>query len=845
DAFCAAFATPQDAVNAAIDAQRQLTAIMPVRMALHSGTAVEREGDYFGPTLNRVARLMSLAHGGQILLSGVTAAMLRDGLAQIDLRDLGTHRLRDLSEPERIFQAIGAGLPAEFPPLQSPESRPHNLPSQLTTFVGRERELRELDDALRATRLLTLTGPGGIGKTRLALEVGSHALDRFSNGVWFIDLSAIHEGARIPERIAAALSLQEQADRSHWDVALSYLRDKQLLLILDNCEHVIDDCAHRANEILQNAQAVHVLATSREPLSVPGERLWIVPSLLAGDGEAESRNNPAVRLFIERAMLTGRELEASDAALRTIAEICRCLDGIPLALELAASRAQSLTLEEIRAHLNDRFRFLSSGDRTRMPRQKTLRGAIDWSYELLDERDRTIFMRSAVFTGEFGLKAAEAICADHDVPPADVLDALAALVAKSFTLRLERNGISRYRLLETLREYAHEKLVAQDHQLESARRRHFDYFVAYAVKLERSFVDQPEPAVRALDADYENLRDALSWGFETGAQRAALLQLLTALSRYWEVRANIHEARLWFTSLLGEAEDEKPSSPLAAAFARAARLANLQGDYADAIRYGRVALRMDRHLRNNVGIADALHELGRALQDAGRPKQAAPLYREALKLYREQNNVTAQARLLANLGLVAQQQGDHQRALRELHESLDLLEGTHERRIPAFILGALGTVSHHAGKIQDALAYNMRSLEMVRALGDVVGQARLLNNLADVALDIGDLPAAQRYIAECRTICEESGLQHEYADVLDNLAILQQGLQRPDVSAKLIGAADAIRVSLRQPLAPFFETRRQAVIDSIQQQVGDEEFDRLRKTGEQADPKDVAAAALD
>ncbi|MBV8727318.1 MAG: adenylate/guanylate cyclase domain-containing protein, partial [Candidatus Eremiobacteraeota bacterium] len=277
DAFCAAFPTPEEALRAAIEAQHKLAPLIPVRMALHSGTAVERDGDYFGPTLNRVARLMGIGHGRQILVSGVTAAMLRDGISRAQLRDPGTHRLRDLSEPERVFQAIVEGLPADFPPLQSLELRPHNLPAQLTTFVGREDEVRELNDALRATRLLTLTGPGGIGKTRLALEVGSHVLEEFPHGVWFVDLSTLHEGERIPESIASALSLQEQSDRSHWDVAISYLRDKQLLLILDNCEHLIDACAHRASEILQQSDAVRVLATSREPLSVPGERLWVVP----------------------------------------------------------------------------------------------------------------------------------------------------------------------------------------------------------------------------------------------------------------------------------------------------------------------------------------------------------------------------------------------------------------------------------------------------------------------------------------------------------------------------------------------------------------------------------------
>ncbi|MBV9737096.1 MAG: tetratricopeptide repeat protein [Candidatus Eremiobacteraeota bacterium] len=844
DEFCAVFAMPENALGAAIEAQRQLASLIPVRMALHSGTAVERDGDYFGPTLNRVARLMAIGHGGQILVSGVTAAMLRDGIAKAQLRDLGMHRLRDLSEPERVFQAIVDDLRIDFPPLQSLDSRPHNLPAQLTTFVGREAEVRELDDALRVTRLLTLTGPGGIGKTRLALEVGSKVLDEFPHGVWFIDFSAIHDAERIPESIASALSLQEEADRTHWDIAMSYLRDKQLLLILDNCEHLVDGCAHRANEILQNATAVRVLATSREPLSVPGERLWVVPSLLEdGASSAASIENPAVQLFIDRAMLTGRQLDLNGPTLQTIGEICQCLDGIPLALELAASRAQSLTVNEILGHLSDRFRFLASGDRTRLPRQKTLRGAIDWSYELLEQRESATFVRTAVFTGEFGLAAAEAICADGDVANADVLDALSALVAKSFVVQRERDGSSRYRVLETLREYGFEKLTAQD-EIEALRRRHFDYYVAYGAKLETHFMASPREALPSMDADYENLRAALAWGFESSADRMPVLQLATAVSRYWEVRAHVHEARMWFAKLLDGIDGREPEPIIASAFSRASRLANLQGDYADAIKYGRVALQMRRQLGDQAGIADSLNDLGRAVQDAGRPRQAAPLYREALKFYRKQDNLVAQARVLCNIGLLAQQRGEHQIALKHIRESLALIENTSEHRIPAFILGALGTVSHHAGNIQDALDYNTRSLELVRTLGDIEGIARVLNNLAEVRIDVGDLQTARLHVAECIHICEESGLRHEYADALDNLAILEQRAQQADTAVQLMGAADAIRRLLRQPLAPYFESKRQDIIASIRQEIGAEGFERLRNAGERADPKALTKAAL-
>ena len=844
DEFCAAFATPDPALQAAIDAQRELTALVRVRMALHSGTALARDGDYFGPTLNRVARLMSIGHGGQILVSGVTAALLRDGVGQAQLRDLGLHRLRDLSEPERVFQAIADDLPVEFPPLESIENRANNLPAQLTTFIGREDDVRDLNDALQATRLLTLTGPGGIGKTRLALEVASQALDRFPHGVWFIDLSAIQEGQRIPESIAAALALQEQNDRSHWDVAISFLRDKQLLLIFDNCEHIVDECARRASEILQSAHAVQMLATSREPLSVPGERLWAVPSLLESHGVMQPpSDNAAVRLFIDRAMLSGRAIDLSGEAMETIGEICRCLDGIPLAVELAASRAQSLTVSEILSHLGDLFRFLSSGDRTRLPRQKTLRGAIDWSYQLLDEQERTIFARASVFTGEFDLKAAEQICADGDIAGFEVLDGLSALVSKSFVVRRERDGSSRYRLLETLRQYAAEKLAAKA-EVEATRRRHFDYYLAYGVRLSSEFTVNQAQTLRAFDADYENLRSALAWGFEASVERTRLLQLAVALSPYWESKAHVNEGRLWFDKLLSDTQSDPADATLAAAFSRAGRMANIQGDYAGAIANGRLALRMRRRLDDEAGIADSLNNLGAALLDAGRARQATVVMEKALALFRLQGNVQGQARILCNLGLIAFNHGNHQLALNKLHEGLVLNGGTDDLRTRAFVFGALGTVSHHAGAIADSLEYNSRSLELLRSLGEVVGQTRVLNNLADVTLEINDLPAARGHIAECIRICEERGLRHEYADALDCLCIAEERSKRFDSAARLIGAADAIRSATRQPLGPYFASQRQKIVNSIERDLGVETFERLRLSGERADPKQLTRTAL-
>jgi len=845
DAFCAAFNTPHEALRAAIDAQRALAHTLRVRMALHTGTAVEREGDYYGPTLNRVARLMAIGHGGQILLSGITAELVKPAVDDnVRLIDLGAHRLRDLGQPEHVFQAAVADLPSDFPALASLGSRANNLPAQLTTFVGREHELRALNDALQTTRLLTLTGPGGIGKTRLALEVATQALDAFPNGAWFIDLSAVREGERIPETIASALSLHEEADRSHWDVAIAFLREKQLLLILDNCEHLIDHCARRASEILQAAGAVTVLATSREPLSVPGEQLWPVPTLLdaAAADDVSLNESPAVRLFIDRALLTGRPLDLSGKALETVVEICRCLDGIPLALELAASRVQSLTVPEILEHLNDRFSLLTSRDRTRLPRQQTLRGAIDWSFDLLSDAERRVFARTAAFSGGFTLAAAEVVCG-YDFARADVLDTLGTLVAKSFLLRHEHDGSSRYRTLETMHEYAFEKLAAAA-ELEPTRHKHFDFYLAYAERWDRQFTLSQADALHAIDAEYENIRATLAWGFGQPLKTELLLRMAIAIARYWEVRGHMREARMWFARLLDRVPPAEVNGTVAAAYARAGNLANLHGDYRNAMLLGHTALKLRRQLNDAAGVAESLNNLGRTLQDAGRPKQAGTLYAEALKIFRVQNNVPAQARTLGNLGLLAMVRADHELALRNMRESLALIEDGGDTRLTAHILGGLGYLSHHAGAISDSLNYNSRSLAMLKELGDLPGVARVLNNLAEVTIAAEDIEAAHDHLVECLRLCEETGLQHELADAIDCLATIAGKKARFDDAARLIGAADAIRSAIRQTLPSFLEAQRNQVVASVEAQLGHAEFDRLRLLGSQADPKTLARAAL-
>ncbi len=473
DGFAIAFQRAGDALAAALDAQQQLVteawpdgAAVRVRMALHTGEVEERDGNYFGPSLNRAARLMSAAHGGQVVCSAVTASLVANQrLDGAGLVELGRHRLRDLSEPEVVFQLVHPALPSEFPPLRSLDRYPGNLPVQATSFVGRERELVEYAKALEETRVLTLSGVGGVGKTRMAVQLAADVVPTFPDGAWLVELAPVASPDAMEEAIMSALGLQQRPGTAAQRALLDFFRERRLLLVLDNCEHLLGPVAAFVDSVVAAAPGIKVLATSREGLAVPGERTVTVPSLgLPGTGATaeEALETPAVRLFIDRAAEVDSAFTVAPGEPHTIARLCERLDGIPLAIELAAARAKGMTPGEIITHLDRRFRLLTRGRRTATTRHQTLRNTIDWSYELLDEAERTVLRRLAVFHGSFGLPAAEAIVADEDLDPFDVVDLVVRLVEKSLVVADPGPAGTRYRLLETIRDYAWERLEDVD-----------------------------------------------------------------------------------------------------------------------------------------------------------------------------------------------------------------------------------------------------------------------------------------------------------------------------------------------------------------------------------------------
>ncbi|HUA96508.1 MAG TPA: adenylate/guanylate cyclase domain-containing protein [Acidimicrobiales bacterium] len=536
DGLAAAFERAGDALSAATDGQLGLAAEpwpepadIRVRMGLHTGEALERDGDYFGPALNRAARIMAAGHGGQVLCSAVTAALvsgsLPDGAALVDL---GPHRLRDLSEPERLFQLVHPGLPDDFPLLRTLDTLPGNLPHQVTAFIGREEELREVAKGLEVARVVTLCGVGGVGKTRLALQVAAETLPRYGHGAWMVELAPVSGADSVDEVIASALGVQSRPGIRVRQGVVDFLRDKTLLLLLDNCEHLLTAVAQFVDTAVREAPGLRVLATSREGLAVAGERLVSVPSLGLPDVGAHPEGvleSDAVRLFVDRAMESSSGFVAGSDEAASMAELCRRLDGIPLAIELAAARVAVMTPQEITVHLDQRFKLLTRGRRTAETRQQTLRNTIDWSYELLSDEERRVLRRLAVFAGDFGLAAAEAIAAGDGMKGFDVLDLLARLVEKSLVVAEGVSGETRYRLLETMRHYARERLEEAG-EVDPVSEGHARYFLDFAKKAEAGLGSPQETVWRErVERELENLRAGLRWFITSDDTDSALAEI--------------------------------------------------------------------------------------------------------------------------------------------------------------------------------------------------------------------------------------------------------------------------------------------------------------------------------
>ncbi|MGD2077298.1 MAG: adenylate/guanylate cyclase domain-containing protein, partial [Chloroflexota bacterium] len=561
DAFYAVFNEPSHALSAAHQAQTSMLAQdwgktpIRIRIAIYTGTAEARDNDYFGPPVNRVARLLSISHGGQILVSAATWALVQNRLPdELSLRDLDEHRLKDLERAERIYQLLGPDLPSDFPALKSVDYYPNNLPVQLTTFIGREKQISEVSQHLNQSRLVTLIGAGGTGKTRLAQQAAARLVQRFPDGVWLVKLAPLSDPALLPQTVASTLGVREEPNRSLTDTLESFLHSKEMLLILDNCEHLVQDCAELATSLLSSCPQLRILDTSREALGVAGEVIFLVPPMslppeAQNVGQRDLAQYEGVQLFMERAetALPGFKMTEQNAA--SILQVCRRLDGIPLAIELAAARLKLLQVEQIATRLDDRFRLLTGGSRTALPRHQTLRAMIDWSYDLLSKSERVLLERLTVFAGGWTLEAAEAICSGALLTRDDILDLLFQLINKSLVISDREQGVeTRYQMLESIRQYGKEKLI-ESGEIEQMRDKHLDFYLTLIEKAEPE-LRGPEPArwYEMLETEHDNLRSALEWSKQ--AHEQAGLQLAGTLEWFWNARGYMSEGRRHLADLL-------------------------------------------------------------------------------------------------------------------------------------------------------------------------------------------------------------------------------------------------------------------------------------------------------
>jgi predicted ATPase/class 3 adenylate cyclase/DNA-binding CsgD family transcriptional regulator len=640
DSFVAAFARASDAVACALELQRAPLAPIRLRMGVHTGEVQLRDdGNYAGPTINRTARLRDLAHGGQTVLSGATEDMVVDRLPPgAWLTDLGTHPLRDLPRPERVLQLCHPDLRVEFPPLRTPSTViSDNLPVQLTNFVGRGAQMTDVEKLLVDNRLVTLTGAGGAGKTRLGVEIAARIAAEFGDGVWYVDLAPITHPGVVAVAVARAFGLPDQPGRSTMDTLLRFVSDRQMLVVLDNCEHLLDASAELVVALLGAAPGLTVLATSREPIGVAGEVSWRVPSL--------SLAHEAIELFIDRARRARPDFRITDDNTTTVTEICARLDGMPLAIELAAARVRALSLGEILDGLHDRFRLLTGGSRTAVRRQQTLRASVDWSHALLTEPERVLFRRLAVFLGGFDLDAAQAVAGSGAVERYQVLDQLTLLVDKSLVVADESGGRTRYRLLETVRQYALEKLGESGDAI-VVRSRHRDYYTSAAAAIDAPAGSDYEQRLDQAEMEIDNLRAAFGWSREN-SDTALALTLASSLQPLWVTRGRMREGSAWFDTVL---TDEAAQDPGMAAAVRARALADkaifdAAFGAADSVNRAQQALALARDIDDPAVLVRALIACG--ITAAYNAELAAAYFTEAVELARELDDKWRLSQILA------------------------------------------------------------------------------------------------------------------------------------------------------------------------------------------------------
>ncbi len=802
DGFHIAFDRGVDAVRAMLDTQLALAdpaatagVTLRVRSGVHMGECWARDADYFGPEVNRAARIAGAAHGAQMLVSNAVAHQL-EGAALPDgaqLRDLGRVRLRDLERAQHLHQLVHPALRDAFPPLRSLETTPNNLVAQVNALVDRDQAMVQVPALLDAHRLVTLFGPGGIGKTRLSLQVAATMLERFPDGVWFVDLSPLSQPDLLPQALASVLGVREE-DGAHVQQALErHVATRELLVILDNCEHVVDACAVFARRLLAAGPKTKILASSREVLRLSGEQVYPVPSLAAPDPDAHDAAGlaqaDAVQLFFDRAKAAQPALRVDEASTRAAARICHHLDGLPLAIELAAARVRALSVQAIADRIDDRFRLLGRADRTHLPRQQTLRALVDWSYDLLPASEQRLLQRLSVFAGGFTLEACEAVCAGQGIVAAEVLDLLTALVEKS--LVVAEVDSDRFRLLDTVRHYARDRLDEAG-GVTDAHDRHRDHYVALAEAARPELAGPRQAqAMARLDAERDNLVDAHAWSLRSGDDGAGALRLSHALRPYWINRGR-PMLGLGFTSeALARTDDGRRDFLRCKALYDAGAFLFVMGRYHAA----------REHMLRSLDDAQALGEV----------RWAAGVHQV--------------------LGMACIGDGDRQAAAVHLSQGLDFARAAGDRRELAAACTTLAQLHRLEGRLDDAESLYRESLDLARALDDRESIAVALLNAVCMEVLRERTVVARANLLEALALEAEVGSMRLTQCVLEVGAALAAAVSDAVRAARLLGAAEAMAATTGMQRDPADDAFLQACMGKARNALGDGAFERHGREG--------------
>ena len=836
DGIYATFADAADALDAAVAIQISLAnpaatagVSLRVRCGLHAGDVHERDNDFFGGTINRTARIMNAAYGGQVLISQTVADLARERLpAGVSLRDLGTVRLKGLTTSEAVYQLVHPTLYQNFPALRELEATPNNLPQQITSFIGRQRERIEAQALLTRTRLLTLLGMGGLGKTRLSLQIAADVMETYPDGTWFIDLAPITDPSLVASEAAQVLGVREEPGRPFTQTLCAHVKARKLLLILDNCEHLINESANLANALLKAAPDIRIIATSRQALRIPGEQTFPVLPLPVPErtaGVEELARSTAVQLFIERTKLhkPGFDLTEKDAS--AIAELVSRLDGIPLALELAAARMRALSVAEINKRLQDRFKLLTRGGRVLLPRQQTLRALVDWSYDLLQENEQLLLGRLCVFVGGFDLTAVEGVCGAEPLQPEDVLDVLSSLVEKSLVMVDDAADGSRYRLLETIRDYAREKLAERD-ELAKFLAVHFDHYLTVAKAANRG-LQGPEQGewTRRVEADLDNMRAGIALALQGGVDPILAVKFAVALLGFWMLRGYATEGRNYVRAALALPAVQGSDLAHAHALYVGAGLADSQSGHAEARRMLERCLELRRGLGNPLDIAAALSTLSLVRLHLGDATGAREGEAEAVDIFREIGNRVGEAIGLLHLAEICIYTGDDAQAKQHVLDALEIARDIENMEIESECERMLGELALESGDVNAATERFARSLDVCRKAEDKRGEATALWWQGKTDLAAGRTDLAWMRLSGALRAFQAFEMYAEMLGCLEDVADFLHVRDSPADATRFYAAVERLRDRLVLPLPPRFDARRKDRLALLRSILGDASFE--------------------